>query len=541
VNLLEVACVPEKIRFLHELADVAIDSPATKQTLTRVADLVRKALGASQVFLVYSEDRQFLACGDSRAKDGLTVNQMGLWLVQHQVEILGGPVAFDVNGERVSDIVGAHDAASRDYLGFQIGADSDAEMLIIKKPSKAPADLSLFAFVEAAAPAIALVMDRVLSVARANRQREQMMAIANAAELLIQAEHTTPVLRELANAISNSTGYDLVTIDVYDKELEAFSVSALNRGPQIETSLGQTWTQNQNANELYPEAILKAAMALRTPLLLADLQTDERIPESGREFFKRAHIFSSAQFPIAFHDEFLGVLRVASQRPRSFPESEVEILNGLATQLAAALKALQMYRSLAQSERQLKEYAEELQSSMEVQHRLARTDALTGVPNRRYIDEMIKGECSRAVRHKTLLCVAIADVDRFKAINDNYGHKAGDAALMQLGDLARRSCRQGDMVGRYGGDEFLFVLPRADLTAAVRFANRFRSSVANHVFSLSPETSVRMSISVGVAELNPEEAQKPLALVKEADQGLYQAKAKGGNKTCSVHPRKRAA
>ncbi len=529
----------DKVTSLYKLAGAAIDGPAGEQSLVRIADFVRDAVAAERVFLVYPEGKEFLVWADSGAAEGLGTNQMGLWLVQHQSEIVGGPVAFDIARERVGDIVGAREGGGRRYLGFEL--DGGGEMLIIKTRPNSPADASVFAFIEAATPAIALVLGRVLNVAKANRQREQMSAVADAAQLLIQAEHISPVLRDLANAISNSTGYELVTIDVFDKESQSFALSVLNRGPQIDTSLGDRWKQRQAGAELYPEALLKAAMVIRQPLLLADLQNDERIPEAGREFFKRAHIFSAAQFPITFRDEFLGVLRVGSQRPRSFAEAEVEVSNGFASQLGVALKAVEMYRSLAQSERQLKEYAEELQSSMEVQHRLARTDALTGIPNRRYVDEIIRGECSRAVRHKTLLCVALADVDKFKAINDNYGHKAGDAALMQLGDLARRTCRRGDVVGRYGGDEFIFVLPRANLAAAQRFANRFRTMVAKQVFGFSSDGSAILSVSIGVAELDPETAQKPFALIKQADEALYQAKAKGGDKTCSLSARKSAA
>ncbi len=529
----------DKVTSLRKLAGAAIDGQADEQSLVRIADLVRDAVAAERVFLVYPEDKDFLVCGDSSAGEGLGTNQMGLWLVQHQCEIVEGPVAFDIAGGRVSDIVGAPQAAERRHLAFQLDSGS-GEMLVVRTRPNSPADAGVFAFIEAATPAMALVLGRVLSVAKADRQRKQMSAVADAAQLLIQAEHISPVLRDLANAISDSTGYDLVTIDVFDKESRSFVLSVLNRGPQIDTSLGDEWKRRQTVT-LYPEALLKAAMVMRQPLLLPDLQNDERIPERGRQFFKQAHIFSAAQFPITFRDEFLGVLRVGSQRPRNFSETEVEVLNGFASQLGAALKALEMYRSLAQSERQLREYSEELQSSMEVQHRLARTDALTGIPNRRYIDEVIKGECSRAIRHKTFLCVALADLDKFKGINDNYGHKAGDAALVQLADLARRTCRRGDVVGRYGGDEFIFVLPRADLAAAERFANRFRTVVAREVLDFASDGSAKLSISIGVAQLDPGKAQKPFALIKKADEALYQAKAKGGNKTCSLATRKNAA
>ena len=535
--------MPDRVSLLQKLAAVAIDSPASRESLVRVVDLIRDALGAEQVFLVYAEDTDPLICSDSQSEEKLDTNQMGLWIVGHQIEIAGGPVAFNIEDGRVCDIVPAREAKAPSYLGFSVASsEGSGEMLIIRTghQSAAVPNPGLFAFVEAAAPAVTVVLDHVLGVARANRQRDQMMALANAAELLIQAEHIKPVLEDLATAISRTSGYDLVTIDTYDSESETFTVSVINRAPQVETSLGERWKQ-QAEGSIYPEAVLRAAITQREPLLFSDLQSDERIPEYGHEFFRRAHIFSAGQFPITFHDRFLGVLRMASQRPRGFPPREVDVLNSFAAQLAVALEAVEMYKSLAESERQLKRYAEELQASMEVQHRLARTDPLTGIPNRRYVDEIARGECSRATRHKTLLSVALVDIDLFKEVNDRYGHKAGDEALVQLGDLARRSCRRGDVVGRYGGDEFLFVLPKADLRAALKFANRFRANVANHVFSLSPEASTRMTVSTGVAELDPAAAQKPSALIKQSDEALYEAKAKGRNRTASARPSRRRA
>jgi len=535
--------VPDKVSLLHKLAAVAIDGTASRESLVRVLDLIRDAVGAEQVFLVYAEETDSLVCSASHSKDGLNTNQMGLWLIGHQIEIAGGPVAFNIQDGRVCDVVPAHDAGESAYLSFSVASsEGSGEMLIIKiTPLASTPDASLFAFVEAATPAAALVLDHVLGMVRAARQKEQMMALANAAELLIQAEDIKPVLEDLATAISRTTGYGLVTIDIYDAESQRFVVSAINRAPQVATSLGKAWERMRHTGSIYPEAVLRAAITQREPLVVTDLQTDERIPEYGQEFFKRAHIFSAGQFAITFHDQFLGVLRVGSQRPRGFPPREVEVLSGFAAQLAVALEAVEMYRSLAESERQLKRYAEELQASMQVQHRLARTDPLTGVPNRRYVDEITKGECSRAARHKTPLSVALVDVDVFKQVNDSYGHKAGDEALVQLGDLARRSCRRGDVVGRYGGDEFLFVLPKADLKAALRFADRFRANVANHVFSLSPEANTRMTMSAGVAEFDPVDAKRPSALIKRADEALYEAKAKGRDRTASAGPAKRAA
>ena len=533
--------MPDRIEILYNLSKAAIESPPSEQGLAQVVDVIRDALAVDRVFIVYVQDKDFLTRADSSSSDDLGTTQMGLWLVQHQIEICGGPVAFNINDDRVEEITGALDADGQAYVAFPVPTGgTSAEMLIIRGAWEHEIDDGVFAFVESAIPSLALMMEHELSASRAARQREQMTALANAADLLAQSERMEAVLEDLATAISHSTGYELAVVDVYDEGTQSFVVSAINHAPQVNTSLGRAW-RAQAAGTIYPREVMELAMRTRKPLLLPDLQNDERVPAYGREFFKRAHIFSAGQFPLVFHDEFLGTLRVASQHPRGFPPEEVDVLEGFATQLAVALKAVRMYKALAESEEQLRQYSQQLQGGMEIQHRLARTDPLTGVPNRRYADEVVKGEHARAVRHKTPLSVAMADVDRFKAINDTYGHKAGDEALLQLADLARRSCRQGDVVGRYGGDELLFVLPEADLSAAKGFADRFRSSVAKQVFPLSSGQNIRMKVSLGVAELDKEGGQRPSALVKGADEAMYEAKQKGGNRTIVYRSSTRAA
>ncbi len=532
--------MPDKVEPLRKLAKIAMQSLPGKGNLGRVVDVTRDAVAADRVFLVYVQDRDFLTCGDSSSDDSLGTTQMGLWLVQHEIDICGGPVAFNIRGDRVEDVKPARGAEGRAYAGFPVHSSGNSTvMLIMKGPWEHQIDNNTFAFVEAVSPVLTLVMEHELSASRAAHQREQMTTLANAAELLTQTERMEAVLEDLATAISHSTGYDLVSIDVYDEAAERFVISALNHAPQIQTSLGALWKQ-QARGTIYPAEVVQAAMRSPKPLLLSDIQNDERVPEYGREFFKRAHIYSGGQLSLTFHNEFLGVLRVGSQHPRIFSPQGVEVLEAFAAQLAVALKGVQMYKALAESEEQLRRYSEQLQSGMEVQHRLARTDALTGIPNRRYAEEVVEGERARAIRHKAPLSVAMADIDRFKSVNDTYGHKAGDEALIQLADLARLSCRRGDVVGRYGGDEFLFVLPQADLVAAKRFADRFRSRVARHVFPLSAGQSIRMKISLGVAELDREAGQKSSTLIMEADEALYQAKSEGGNRT-RLHPSSRRA
>jgi hypothetical protein len=234
--------MPDKVQNLRDLAKAVFDSPSRKKRLAQVVDVVRDSLAVDRVFLVYVQDRDFLTCGDSSSHDGLATTQMGLWLVQHQIEISGGPVAFNISHDRVEEITGALDADGRAYVAFPVPSGGpSAEMLIIRGPWEYRIGNGVFAFAETATPSLALIMEQELSTSRAARHREQMTALASAAELLTQAERMEVALEELATAISDATGYELVSIDVYDERTQLFAISAVNHTPQVNTSLGQIW------------------------------------------------------------------------------------------------------------------------------------------------------------------------------------------------------------------------------------------------------------------------------------------------------------
>jgi diguanylate cyclase (GGDEF)-like protein len=241
---------------------------------------------------------------------------------------------------------------------------------------------------------------------------------------------------------------------------------------------------------------------------------------------------SGAIVPVFFGGEPLAAISFESWKPHTFPPEEVDLLKGLASKLAVGLKAMHMYKALSESRAQLEKYTQQLEANRQIEHRLARTDALTGIPNRRYVEEVIDAERARALRYGGSLSVGILDVDKLKAVNDRYGHDAGDEVLTQLARLARRSCRRGDVVGRYGGDEFLFVLPGADLRAALRFGERFRTKVERQPFRLQRGDALTVKVSLGIAEAAVAVQEQAPDLIAGADAALYRAKSSGGNSVC---------
>ena len=158
-------------------------------------------------------------------------------------------------------------------------------------------------------------------------------------------------------------------------------------------------------------------------------------------------------------------------------------------------------------------------------------DTLTGLYNRRYIDEYLPASISTAFDHGQPLSLVFADIDEFKQINDRYGHIAGDLVLQHIAQLLKKVVRREDSwVARYGGDEFIICLPGLDHTAATHIANRVRLAVMNERFSLEND-SVSLTCSFGVHTVDQSDFQlSALKLLHRADEKLYQAKRAGRNK-----------
>ena len=161
--------------------------------------------------------------------------------------------------------------------------------------------------------------------------------------------------------------------------------------------------------------------------------------------------------------------------------------------------------------------------------RVAVTDGLTGLHNRRNVETLLHDMFEHSVRlHEPLAC-AMFDLDHFKSVNDTYGHQAGDAVLQQLAEILKVSAREIDKVGRYGGEEFIILLPGTVLDAAVTFAERTRQQVESHTFTFEGG-SLRRTISCGVAAFPHPRIGHREALVKAADDALYVAKGLGRNR-----------
>jgi diguanylate cyclase (GGDEF)-like protein/PAS domain S-box-containing protein len=241
------------------------------------------------------------------------------------------------------------------------------------------------------------------------------------------------------------------------------------------------------------------------PLMVDDYRTwEHRSPQ-----FTPSELGAIVQVPMLFAGELVGVLTVADLwgAKRTFSEADARLLTLLAGQAASAVHNARL---------------------LEETQRLARSDALTGIANRRYLFEAGEREIGRAHRFGHPLCALMFDIDHFKRVNDVYGHKRGDQVLQALAQCCLRQIRDVDILGRYGGEEFVILLVETDIPGARSVAERIRESVAQLLIA-TDEAAIRITISVGVACLG--EGDSDLAtLLGRSDVALYAAKSAGRNR-----------
>ncbi len=158
-------------------------------------------------------------------------------------------------------------------------------------------------------------------------------------------------------------------------------------------------------------------------------------------------------------------------------------------------------------------------------HLLATTDSLTGLLNRREFTRILEGEMDRAKRYGTPLSLAMYDLDYFKRVNDTFGHDTGDYVLQTVTDLVRQNIRAVDVAARWGGEEFMVLMPQSDLAAAQSVAEKLRQTIAQYRF----DKAGAITVSFGVTEFAPQDDSN--SLLKRVDDALYQAKEHGRNRT----------
>ena len=256
------------------------------------------------------------------------------------------------------------------------------------------------------------------------------------------------------------------------------------------------------------DSMLNQVIETGCPHLVSDLpgqSTGDRkiLPELHRDSGTMGSIL---MVPVRSHTETYGAIILENTEPEKFSMQDQEILSIVGSVFGAGLNRFYLYRYMKN---------------------IATRDGLTGIFNYRAFRERLDDEIQRSERYQMSFSLCIADLDKFKRINDTHGHLYGDYVLKEIAGLIKNSVRSIDVVARYGGEEFAIILVNASINDAYKTANRIRESIKNFHFE-KDEVKERITISLGMAEF-PTHGKEGDVLISHADEAMYQVKQTGGN------------
>ena len=270
----------------------------------------------------------------------------------------------------------------------------------------------------------------------------------------------------------------------------------------------------------YPE--VTAALYKQSPVLIPDILTSGRYKTLRDRWMlegTQVTVRSIIAVPFTLDDSSTGVFLLRRTRDKPvFTEADVDFAM---TVIKGAVSAIQKVHVL--------EAARADNARLEM---LAHTDPVTHLLNRRGLVGRLVSELDRVRRYNSPLALLLIDLDRFKNVNDTFGHLAGDAVLAEMGTLLQRATRSVDIVGRYGGEEFVVVLPETSPEGALTFAERIREKIAAHRFTMGEGVTSHLTASIGVSNFPSLGVHSSDELLHAADVALYKAKESGRNAVC---------
>lgn len=249
----------------------------------------------------------------------------------------------------------------------------------------------------------------------------------------------------------------------------------------------------QHANGSIVEKVLNSG----APYLNNNYSFELRVPFGKESIFIRSILC----YPLLHRGEKIGVLELINKVGGAFAREDQALIEMMLNPLAIAIRTVNMFENA---------------------ERLTITDDLTKLYNYRYLMQYLEADVKRCLRYKKKVSLLFIDIDGFKRINDTFGHLVGSQALAEMGQVLRRIVRETDVVGRYGGDEFVIVLPETPLNGAMVIAERIRKKVEECEF-VAQNLSIRLTVSLGVANC-PKHTLTAEGLIKKADAAMYRAK-----------------
>jgi diguanylate cyclase (GGDEF)-like protein len=334
----------------------------------------------------------------------------------------------------------------------------------------------------------------------AQRHLKEMTTLQKIGMELTSSLDLSSLLQGIVESTLELTNGDYSHIFTLDSKTGEFTRRAAAWSPQ---------TKKHTISWPRKTGLTAAVLKTQKPVII-EKATDHPFYSSPKA--RKWGVQSVAGFPVKGKWGTTGILNLVFRQPHVFSKEEYDLLSLLADQAAIAIENSRLYEETKQ---------------------LATTDHLTGVWNRRYLDEQFQTELVRASRFHRQVSVLMIDIDNFKFFNDTYGHLSGDEVIRHVSQFIQTSCREIDVVGRYGGDEFAVILFEADTSLAVYVAERILATLNNKSFSLPNGTKLPITVSIGIASY-PSDGKEAEQLFSIADAAMYRAKLAGGGQFASL-------
>lgn len=515
------------IQALAKLASTTRERRTGLSELLVACDQIARMLRAKRAYVLYATDQEGTArFGAPPEEDDVWEHREAYWVVNRFLIDEGRPVAFDVDGEAVSRLAAARQGLRRTHMASLLPMHEGVSEMLVVEGLNSGISLSDIAIMEVVSPIMAHLVARLVDVDHEHRRKTQLKALADLSRVLTRSSDKEEMLTDLATAVATVTRFDAVAIAAFDEAGSGFAYRALN----------DYRFSGHNVSEGYKEGLFDRILMVMgqrsSPTIFVDLPNAEDpdlLPPEKQVLVEMALFASLALFPLTFRGDRIGVMSFCSFSPHTFGDDEMELLTSIGGQASMIIKGLDLYDELRASNEKLEEYAELLRESASVDNRLARTDSLTGLPNRRYLEEALERECAKRDTGSGLQ-VMMVDIDDFKVYNDRFGHKFGDDVLKLVTGVSRNLCGDGEIAGRYGGDELLFLLPGKSQDEAAAFADTIRRTIGREKVVTPDGAAIPLSISVGIAGSRPGCPCTPAQIVERADKAMYESKSLGGNR-----------
>ena len=341
--------------------------------------------------------------------------------------------------------------------------------------------------------------------------REQVRAMEKISAVTVSQTSASRVIDQFLRLSSTLVSCDRVVLWLTDESHIRLERTAPGRIEKKESEKKDGAKSGPETTSVrFGEGLVGRAAERKKPLLVRDGAHDPRLAAEEQRHTEES--FAMLLLPLVAGNQAMGVVQFERDAPGAFTSRDLSRIQSLASQAAATLANVRAHQDV---------YSQ------------AVTDALTGLYNRRHMQTVLADERRRAQRYSHPLSVIMLDVDGFKSYNDTYGHVQGDVLLKMLAGILQASVRGVDIVGRFGGEEFIVVLPETPSEEAYQTAERLRLAVAGTIFpgfADDPALAVFKTISLGVATF-PDITHDTQALVTLADNALYRAKRGGRNQT----------